>query len=208
MRFLLCVLGLFCQAAWASPATDLVEILKPIKIYRADFAQKIFDSEGQQIAKAQGEMVVSRPDKFYWEAKKPDPILVIGDGKTLWNYDKELAQVMRQPLGEAISNSPAKLLAGDLSDVEKDFVVAAVNKKQCDNLSEKCYELKPTQKEAPISHIYLGIQKGAINVVKMHDNLGQNVITHFSNIDLNPKVNEKMFQFKVPKGVDVIEAGK
>lgn len=206
--FPLLILLAVSQSLLATPTKDLVSILEKITVYRADFAQKIFDADGKLLSTAQGEMVVSRPNKFYWQAKHPDPILVVADGKTLWNYDKELEQVMRQPLGNALSNSPAKLLAGELSHLEQDFEITEVDRKECSKVSEKCYYLKPTQKDTPVNNIYLGIQKNVVTIVKMHDNLGQNVITHFSNVALNPKVNDKMFQFKPPKGVDVIEAGK
>ncbi|WP_280954990.1 outer-membrane lipoprotein carrier protein LolA [Paludibacterium denitrificans] len=49
--------------------------------------------------------------KFRWEYNKPYEQLIVGDGKTLWIYDKELAQVTKKSLNAALGSSPAALLA-------------------------------------------------------------------------------------------------
>src|SRR5580658_9533931 len=103
----------FTSFADDNASDKLIQSLKNINTFQAQFSQKIRDANGQHVSKAQGEMVVQRPGKFYWKTKLPDPILVVADGHTLWTYDIQLSQVTKQDLKLALANSPATLLAGE-----------------------------------------------------------------------------------------------
>ncbi len=202
------VLFLGQGAAFANEASQaLVKALENIKIYQASFSQQIKDANGELVSSAKGEMTVSRPNKFHWQGVSPDPILVVGDGNTLWSYDKELAQVTKQPLQAALTASPARLLAGSLTYIEKDFNIKQMDKKQCNAASDTCFQLEPLQKDSPFKEAYIGFSKGKIIVVRMTDALGQNIYTDFTNVKVNHKINNQIFVFVPPKGVDVIQAG-
>lgn len=191
----------------ANAQEALVKALTHIKVYQASFSQHIKDANGEQVSKAKGEMIISRPNRFHWQSQAPDPILVVGDGKTLWSYDKDLAQVTKQPLQEALTTSPARLLAGSLEHIEKDFKVKEASLKECAQNADTCFLLEPLDKDSPFQQAYIGFAKGKINGVRMLDALGQTINTTFSNIKINQKVNNQLFVFVPPKGVDVIQAG-
>ena len=193
--------------ALANAQDALVKALSNIKIYQATFSQQIKDSNGELVSKAKGEMTVSRPKRFHWETVEPDPILVVGDGKTLWSYDKDLAQITKQPLQEALTTSPARLLAGSLDHFEKDFKVKEASLKECASKADACYLLEPLQKDSPFQQAYIAFAQGKVIGVRMLDALGQNIQTTFNNVKINQKVNNQMFVFVPPKGVDVIQAG-
>lgn len=198
----------FASLTWAQPqnaAQSLVQSLEKIETFRAHFAQKIRDGHGEQISHTKGEMVVRRPGKFYWKSQAPDPVLVVADGTFLWTYDIELAQVTKQKMKEALGNSPATILAGSLNQIMQDFTINFAKQGKCAKGADQCYLLAPKQKDAPFADIIIAFTKGNITEVKMRDSLGQNVHTVFSQIKVNQAVNNKMFAFAPPKGVDVIQ---
>ena len=41
-------------------------------------------------------MELQRPGKLRWAYSKPFEQLIVGDGSTLWIYDKELAQITKR----------------------------------------------------------------------------------------------------------------
>jgi outer membrane lipoprotein carrier protein len=67
--------------------------------------------------------------------------------------------------------------------------------------------LEPLQQDSPFQQAYIGFEKGKIIGIKMLDALGQTIHTNFSNVKINQKVNNQLFVFVPPKGVDVIQAG-
>ncbi|MBS0288259.1 MAG: outer membrane lipoprotein chaperone LolA [Proteobacteria bacterium] len=200
---------LICFSAMlkAEPAAEsLLNALQKIETFKANFVQKIHDANGEHVAKTQGEIMVRRPGKFYWKSQSPDPILVVADGKFLWTYDIDLSQVTKQKLQEALGNSPAALLAGSLSSIKSNFEISQGNKNQCPK-SNECYLLKPKQKDAAFADILIGFAKGKLTEVRMHDPLGQDVYTLFTEVLINQGVQDKVFAFIPPKGVDIIHSG-
>lgn len=187
-------------------ADGLTKALEKIQTYKAHFSQKIHDANGEHISKSQGQIMVHRPGKFYWKSEKPDPIVVVADGKFLWTYDIDLSQVTKQDLKQALGSSPAALLAGSLVDLNKNFDIARGKKGQCKK-SDECYMLKPRQKDAPFADIFIGFMKGNLVEVRMHDPLGQDVHTLFTSVQINADVEDKLFAFVPPKGVDIIQNG-
>ncbi len=65
-------------------------------------------------------MQLKRPNKFRWDYNKPYEQQIISDGKQVWLYDTELAQVTVRELSKALGSSPAALLAGD-DTLDKSF---------------------------------------------------------------------------------------
>ena len=58
-----------------------------------------------------GTLSLARPGRFRWQVKAPFEQSLVADGETLWFYDPELDQVTRRPVGDALSGTPAELLA-------------------------------------------------------------------------------------------------
>lgn len=200
----------FSALLFAAPsqggAEQLIDALRKINTFKANFVQKIHDANGEHVAKTQGEMMVHRPGKFYWKSQSPDPILVVADGKFLWTYDIDLSQVTKQKLQEVLGNSPAALLAGSVDTLKDNFIISMGRKNQCPK-SDECYKLTPKQKDATFADIQIGFAKGKLTEVRMRDPLGQDVYTLFSKVLINEGVQDKLFAFVPPKGVDIINTG-
>ena len=194
----------FPVLAIPSHLDSLTAILSKIKTYNADFSQEIQDDTGRLLVQTRGKMIVSRPGKFYWKSSAPDPILVVGDGKYIWNYDIELEQITKQDLKKALGSSPAALLVSEAVDIEKDFVVSTVSKAYCPSPLSQCFSLHPKSEDSIFSNVYIGVEGEKITRIEMQDALGQQIVTLFTNIMINQKVDESKFYFKPPKGIDVI----
>ncbi len=63
-------------------------------------------------------MWLQRPGRFRWEYREPWERQIVADGDQVWMYDSELDQVTVQPAGQALQQSPAALLVGDLSALD------------------------------------------------------------------------------------------
>jgi outer membrane lipoprotein carrier protein len=183
----------------ADGITSLNKFYNETHAMRADFHQLVTDRKGQKIQEVYGEMQLKRPNKFRWDYNKPFEQQIISDGKQVWLYDTELAQVTIRALSKALGSSPAALLAGDDS-LEKNFRL--VNTYRKDSL--EWVSTNPKDSDSGFNKISLGFKADILQEMIMIDSFGQQTKIVFSNLVHNPVIDPKTFLFKPPKGVDVV----
>ncbi|MCK4870586.1 MAG: outer membrane lipoprotein chaperone LolA [Gammaproteobacteria bacterium] len=183
-----------------TPAARLGELLSGIHSMQADFVQMIASANAVSGQRTVGKMLLLRPGKFRWEIVKPGQQLIIADGKNVWIYDKDLAQVTKKKIDYTQPNNPALLLSGSASDLQKEFNVTSVNHQ---NGTER-FLLKPKSRDAMFQQIELSFLNGKLNELVMVDNLGQKSLIKFANIKINLYLPISVFQFQTPHGVDTV----
>jgi outer membrane lipoprotein carrier protein len=62
----------------------------------------------------------------------------------------------------------------------------------------------PKAKESGFDKILLGFKNNKIHALSLFDSFGHHTNIQFSEVEINPKLDEKGFLFKPPKGVDVV----
>jgi len=195
--FGLCVLTGSLFAA-GDPVMTLNTRLSEIQSLQADFVQTITDSHGRQISHATGSLSLIRPGKFRWQVNPPEGELVIANDKKLLVYDPDLQQLVIRTLSDNDSEVPALLLSrGDISSGDH-FVVRL----QSEN--PEIFHLTPKNKDSLFSDFQLMFDKN--NLVKMTfvDHLKQTTVIAFKHQKHNPALPAKLFDFKAPRGTDVI----
>lgn len=201
-----CVLIWMGQSMAASEVIqELSERLQGIQTYQANFQHLSFDSKGDLLEDSQGQMTLKKKRQFRWQVNTPDKAMVMSDGKKIWNYDEDLEQVTIQAWSEQEKNSPAAFLTGELDGLEKDYEAIKENK-SCLKSSEVCFELKAKNPENNFQKMWIGFSKGMIKEFHFVDPLGQKNIFLFSHIKNNIDLQDGLFTFKIPAGVDVIES--
>lgn len=166
---------------------------------RANFYQLVTDKQGRKIQEVYGQMQLKRPNKFRWDYNKPFEQQIISDGKQVWLYDTELAQVTVRELSKALGSSPAALLAGD-DNLDKNFKL--VNASRTDNLD--WVVATPKDKDTGFDQISLGFKDNALQEMDLVDSFGHQTKIVFTKLESNPVIDAKTFLFKPPKGVDVV----
>lgn len=166
---------------------------------RANFYQVVTDRQGRKVQEVYGEMQLKRPNKFRWDYNKPYEQQIISDGKQVWLYDTELAQVTVRELSKALGSSPAALLAGD-DTLDKSFKFSNIDRK--DNVEWVRADSKDN--ESGFEKILLGFRAGELQEMELIDSFGLQTRIVFNNVQQNPVIDPKTFLFKTPKGVDVV----
>lgn len=183
-----------------SDTDQLINVLGNINSLQANFDQTVNDANGGVLQSAQGTMSILRPGKFRWEIKAPAQQLLIADGKNIWFYDVDLAQVTKQKQQAAENGSPAMLLSGSVQKLAQDFIITT----QSTSNNAMTFKLVPRSKQAMFQQVILNFKDGKLRSMKLFDNLNQATIVNFSAVKNNPQLNTKLFTFTVPKGVDVV----
>ncbi len=196
---LLLPLLLIAQIARADGMSSVKVFYEQTKSVRANFHQVVTDKQGRKVQEVDGEMQLKRPNKFRWDYNKPYEQQIISNGNQVWLYDTELAQVTVRELSKSIGSSPAALLAGGEA-IDKSFKL--VNASRNDNLD--WVSANPKDKESGFERILMGFKDNKLQEMSLVDSFGHTTKITFSQVEVNPALEEKTFLFKPPKGVDVV----
>lgn len=185
--------------ASADAVQSLQNFTKATRTLSGNFTQAVYDRNHRKTQEASGEMYFSRPGKFRWVYQKPYEQMIVGDGRTVWIYDADLAQVTQRKMDQAIGESPAALLAGS-NEIDKYFNLKDAG--QGDGLD--WLVATPKSHEGSFEQVRLGFKGDSLLTMELKDNFGQTTILQFNGLKNNPKLKPEMFNFTPPKGVDVL----
>ncbi|MGH8012404.1 MAG: outer membrane lipoprotein chaperone LolA [Candidatus Binataceae bacterium] len=166
--------------------------------FSANFTEEIIRVGGIN-QKRDGTVDYKRPGLIRWRFTGSQPETIVSNGKTIYDYDPGLDQVVESPLKEAFKTSPLAAFMLGVGNIERDF-----------NASEAASSgglrqviLKP---KGGGNQINLGINPSTLNIenLTVKDALGNTTLLHFSDIRINAPLSPALFKFKVPRGADIV----
>lgn len=198
---------LFCPNSWASEEQEALDAIQKqyesVSTFTAKFLQKSYVKTMNQALEAKGEVQIKKPGKMKWIYNAPDPQILVSDGKVLWLYIPNEQQVTKVPV-ESIysSNTPALFLAGKgkLTDT---FNVVQVSREN-DSI---VVVLIPMHEDNSLDRLVLYADNKSYQIVgsTVYDKLGNKTEIHFSDIQVNVKIPEDTFRFKIPQNVELLD---
>ncbi|GAB4304527.1 MAG: outer membrane lipoprotein chaperone LolA [Methylophaga sp.] len=180
----------------------LTQFVENIQTFSAHFEQKVLDPKGQLLEQAEGEFQLARPGKFRWDYQQPYPQQIVADGKRIWFYDVDLEQVTVKSQQEALADTPATLLSGQIVPAEKYHIQ---NLPSDDGLL--WVALTPKEADANFQAVILVFDNDSLKQMIMRDSFDQQTQLTFSQVQENPVFDENTFRFTPPDGVDVVGDG-
>lgn len=202
LRALLAAIVLFgatsAHAADADPAARLEKLLAALTSVRVAFTQDVVGADGKTTDHAVGTLSLRRPGRFRWDYTNPRQ-LIVSDGDRLWLYDPELEQATVRRVREAFAQTPAMLLSGE-ARIRDGFTVR-------DAGSEAGLEwlaLAPKGADSDFREIRIGFAGDALKRLEFTDKLNQRTRIVLGTLERNVRLEDALFTFTPPKGVDVI----
>ena len=198
-------------ASQQQATSSLVKQLSGVKSFTANFEQTTKVSGGKTVQKKglsaqhmnqtfKGVMKVERPGKFFWETHSPSKQTIVTSGKTVWIYDPDLQQAVRQSLDDQVANTPALLLSGNADQIMQSYRVTQPDK------TKTYYTLYPKHEDGAFQSLTIsfGANK-APTLMILADSLGQTTYVRFNNVKVNESISASTFNFTPPKGTDIID---
>jgi outer membrane lipoprotein carrier protein len=186
--------------AAASALEQLREFASSTRAARGEFTQVQALSNGRSGASSSGTFAFIRPGRFRWEVTRPIEQVIVTDGERVHFYDKDLRQVTVRKMNEAIGSTPAAILFGS-NDLEANFIIKDAG--AADGL--EWLTAQPRSKESGFELIRIGFKAGLPEAMDVRDAFGQTTRFTFRAIERNPALDQGLFRFVAPKGVDVIQ---
>ena len=203
----LLLLGSLPGSAFALDATAVVDAIQKqydaTDTFQARFVQKSFLKILGQSQKAEGFVSIKKPGKMKWDYKAPDRQILVSNNEGLWLYLPDEKQVTKMKVQSIYSsNTPALFLAGR-GKLTESFTIGKVTEER----GLYVVEMIPRDKAQSLSKMVLLAGKKDYQIIgsRVYDNLGNKTEMLFSDIQTNPNLEQKLFQFEVPKGVELID---
>jgi outer membrane lipoprotein carrier protein len=227
--FLMALLAFAFSAAHANGLEALDEFIKSTKNGRAEFVQTVTspssaqakgegaDTKAGKVKLSRGTFEFLRPNRFKFIYTKPFEQSIIADGQTLWLHDVDLNQVTSRKLSSVMAGSPAALFASapNLQALQAEFTLQPLSDKASDGLEwvQATPKAKGKQGKDDSGSLLQSVKVGfkqtpagvEIAALEMVDSFGQTSVIKFEKVQINTKLSSADFDFKVPKGVDVVK---
>jgi len=162
--------------------------------------------------------------KFRWEYQKPTVQEIISDGQTLWVYLPENHQVIESDIGKMDSRqgqNPVTFLSG-LGNLSEDFLISW-GAPRSTAAGDYVLELEPRKPSQFIRQIQIIVSQQAVNnwlkkgktgeifpiiSTLVTDPNGNITAIKFRDVKVNRNLADRLFSFKRPAGVEVIDPGE
>ncbi|MDJ0817434.1 MAG: outer membrane lipoprotein carrier protein LolA [Desulfobacterales bacterium] len=202
--------GLVLTVAAAESDLNLEQILDRMETqytnnsFKAEFAQESTLKAMDISDFANGKIFVRYPGMMRWEYEKPDKQIIITDAKKLWIYRPDDNQVMTGSAPAFFSDGKGASFLSDIKLVRQKFKISLEPSK--DNFF---YELKlqPIEKTLDVNDIRLSVTKKTFTVIRIitYNSYGDENRIELINHRFNADLDDKLFSFDIPPGVDVLQ---
>ncbi len=190
------------NAAMDQPGRDeLNRFAGDLQSMHARFEQRVLRNDGGVETESSGEVWLRSPHFFRWAYGGEFPEQVVGDGERIWIYDEVLEQVTVKSQQEFNNDSPLIILT-DIQRLDELFEVREAG--DIDGMI--LLELRPNNSESEFDRMLVGLSNGELRMLAMEDAFGMRTEIRFTELQKNPQLEEQLFQFTPPAGVDVIGA--
>jgi outer membrane lipoprotein carrier protein len=177
-----------------------------IRDFTADF---VHESQGGLLGKKRterGTLHVKKPGRMRWDYTAPEKKVFVSDGKKTYLYVPADKQVLVTSVPPADEATTAVLFLVGRGSITRDFTVSFMAGGGPDTYSLK---LQPKLPERDYDWLQLVVERATmrIRMLAAADAQGGRQTFNFSNFKENVGLADKTFEFKPPRGTDVVYPG-
>ena len=200
------VLGMAAFAAQAGGMEALENFVKTARTGRAEFTQVVTaparEGQAARSKTSSGTFEFARPNRFRFDYRKPFQQTIVADGRTLWLYDADLNQVTARTQAQVLGSTPAALIAAapDLAALRQDFNLEPAP----DRDGLQWVQATPKNRDGQLNQVRIAFRGNDLAMLEILDSFGQKSVMTFNQLQLNVPVPAGSFDFKPPKGADVV----
>jgi outer membrane lipoprotein carrier protein len=193
------------------PAADVAAALQRkydgVKDFSASFTQTYEGGVLRRKGSEVGTVSVKKPGKMRWDYTSPEKKLFVSDGQTMFLYFPNEKQVMKNDVPRQDQATSAVLFLMGKGNIVRDF-----NIRWADGGADTTYRLRldPKTRQAEYDWLEVTADRETLRIVGLTaaDAQGGRSTFSFSNFKENTGLADKMFQFTIPRGTEVISSGK
>ena len=179
-----------------------------IKDFSADFVHVYQGGVLRKRVTERGHLLIKKPGKMRWEYQSPEPKLFVSDGVKIYSYIPQDKQVIVSTVpGDDEAPTPVLFLSGK-GNILRDFTSSAADATTMRDLPAGSVGLKlvPKSPQADYDWLVVAVDPASLAIVGLvtTDAQGGQSSFSFTNLKENVGLADKSFEFKIPRGVDVV----
>ncbi len=193
------------QPAAAETARALQEKYDRVADFTADFTHVYEGGILKKTATERGTVQIKKPGKMRWDYAVPDKKQFVSDGHKIYSYVPADKQVVVGTMPSGDQATTAVLFLTGKGVLTRDFTVSYVDAPSGDQLALR---LDPRQKQTDYDWLILVVDRRTLQIrgLTAADQQGGRSAFTFTNYRENTGLSDKIFEFKIPRGTDVISA--
>ncbi|MEE2757387.1 MAG: outer membrane lipoprotein chaperone LolA [Myxococcota bacterium] len=171
---------------------------------KAEFQQTYtYTQMGRKQSKS-GKVFFKKPSRMRWDYKQPVPQVFVSDGSVLWVYQPTDAQVFKQTLKNSQLPVALTFMSGR-GELRTEFKAQLIEPST--KADSYTVQLIPKKSEVNYKSVLLTVRKTDFSVLEsvVVDPVGNENRLVFKKVVQNTDIPDRAFEFKVPKGVRVID---
>jgi len=199
--------SVFCaqtQQSAVEEATRLQQRYASVTSVAGDFQQN-YHAPGVDITES-GAFWMKKPGLMRWEYRDPETKLFVSDGRETYLYRPEDRQVLVSRFSPSeLHSTPLEFLLGR-GDILKSFKVSDETQIRPRITGDVLLRLAPVEPDPNYSYFVLECDPKSFDLrrIVIRENAGNTSEFILTNLQANVQVDNKRFEFKIPKGVEVI----
>lgn len=178
-----------------------------IRDFSADFTQQYESGVLKRKVTERGKVQVKKPGKMKWDYTFPEKKLFVSDGSQIYLWVPADNQVTRSAVPKENEATTAVLFLAGKGNLTRDFNVSFAP-----NAPEGTFALRlePKLPERDYDWLQLVIDQKTLQIrgLTTADRQGGLSTFNFSNLRENVGIPDSVFAFRIPKGADVVDAGR
>ena len=201
---------LFPAIPRAQDGGDIVQKLQAkyekIQSFSAHF-QQVFHSRHSRREEF-GVVMMKKPGRMHWEYQHPTQKFFIWSGEKAYFYLPKDKQVMVSEVKSNVASTPLLFLLGK-GNIQQDFRIELETQEKALESPNLILRLIPREPQGEFSYLILELVPSSYVIYRLSviDPIGNRNDYVFTKFRENVRISDRRFQFKVPRGVEVITAG-
>lgn len=193
--------------AQATPTPDalaksLQQRYQGIADFTADFSQSYRGGVLRTQTIEYGTVSVKKPGRMRWVYSKPEKKEFVSNGQKMYLYIPQDRQVVVSDVNTDATSTSSLFLAGK-GDISRDFTAAYIDSPVQGTLALK---LTPRRRQPDYDYLVVAIDPISLQIrgLVTRDTQGGDSTLIFTNLKENQRISDKVFDFRIPRGVDVV----
>lgn len=178
-----------------------------IKDFEADFVQAYEGGVLRTKTTERGTVAIKRPGRMRWVYLKPEKKEFVSDGNRIYSYLPADKQVIVGPIPSDQTTTPALFLTGR-GHLVRDFT-ASFTQLPVAQPGNTALRLVPKRSDPDVESLVLVVDSSSLQLRQLvaTDRQGGRSTFTFTNLKENRGLSDKIFEFRIPRGVDVVTSG-
>jgi outer membrane lipoprotein carrier protein len=178
-----------------------------VKDFEADFVQAYEGGVLRTKTTERGTVAIKRPGRMRWVYTKPERKEFVSDGNRVYSYIPSDKQVIVAPMPTGQTTTPALFLTGK-GHLVRDFT-ASFTQLPGAAPSTTALKLVPKRSDPDVEALVLVVDTNSFQLRQLvaTDKQGGRSTFTFTNLKENRGLSDKLFEFRIPRGVDVVTSG-